>query len=120
MTTKTEANKKKPTIPNTKPVPKVPDPELDELVTRIDTLEKKVAALEAGIQQYLTIDNLVAKLTGSIVEKKVRKTRDYTDDERKAIRDRLEAGKMAKLKSMLVNKSTHIILDIQEPHETPK
>lgn len=72
---------------------------LTELEVKIAALEKQVDVRETNLQQYLTLGDLITRLNGATIEKpKVRKIREYTDEERKAIRERLEAGKLAKQK----------------------
>ena len=112
MTTITVTNPKKSTTPTATTARKDLDYKQGELEVRIDTLEKQVAALEAGNQQYLTLNDLVDRLTGATYEKpKVRKTREYTDEERKAIRERLLVGKLAKQKSRETEDSTTTLPD---------
>lgn len=101
MKTIREQNGKKNTVSTDSSTQKTQEIKLTELETRIEELESHFAFLEAGIPQYFTVGSLVNLITGSLpVQKKVRKKREYTDEERKAIRDRLEAGKKAKQKNL--------------------
>ena len=97
MTTIQKANGKKGTVSPDSMSNDKQQISLKELATRIEVLESQLVALEEEKQQYLTVGSLVNLLTGSLpVTIKVRKKREFTDEERKAIRDRLEAGKKTK------------------------
>ena len=101
MTTISEPINKQETVSTGAQSPKFQEIKFAKFESRIDSLESQLLTLETGIQQYLTVDTLVTLLTGSSpFEIKVRKKREYTDEERKAIRDRLEAEKKAKQKSL--------------------